>query len=81
MFQFIVAVCLNGTMLNSKTKHVMNLGKMLDTCISNHKNSTQNNNNSELCTDCKQDYMNLNDYYNTHKINNEFCMDVVDLVS
>lgn len=77
---FIVTVCLDGTVLNDKSKQVMRLGKMLDSCISNHlSNSTKQN--SSLCADCKEDYMNLNNYYNAHKINNEFCMDVVDLVS
>lgn len=72
-------MCLNGTVLNDKTKHVMKLGKLLDSCISNHINGTKHN--SSLCADCKEDYMNLNNYYNTHKINKEFCMDVIDLVS
>lgn len=57
----------------------MDLGKVLDICITNNKNNTKHN--STICTDCRQDYTNLNNYYNTHKIKNEFCMDVVDLVS
>lgn len=73
-------LCLDGTALNDKTKQVMRLGKMLDSCISNHSgNNTKHN--SSLCIDCKEDYTNLNNYYNTHKINNEFCMDVVDLIN
>lgn len=73
-------LCLDGTVLNDKTKQVMRLGKLLDSCISNHSHNSTNQ-NSSLCVDCKEDYMNLNNYYNTHKINNEFCMDVVDLIN
>lgn len=72
-------VCLNGTVLNERTKHVICLEKSLDNCISDHTNGTEPN--STLCVDCKEFYQNLISYYNMHKVNNEFCMDVVDLVS
>lgn len=73
-------MCLNsnGT-LNGETQYIMGLGDILDSCVAKHINDT--NHNSSLCTDCKDNYMTLNSYYITHKINNVFCMDVVDLVS
>lgn len=78
-FYFVVTVCLNlnGT-LNDNTKHIINLGYNFDTCVTTHTNST--NNSLPLCTLCKDNYMALNNYYIKHKIDNVFCMDVVDLV-
>lgn len=75
-FIVIVSVCLNGTVLNGRTEHVINLGKQLDNCISKHKDY-----NLTICTECKDNYKNLINYYNEQKIKEEFCMDVVDLVS
>ncbi|VVC43511.1 Osteopetrosis-associated transmembrane protein 1 precursor [Cinara cedri] len=70
---------LNGT-LNDKTKYIMHLGDVLDSCVTKHIiNGT--NHSSSLCTDCKEAYMTLNSYYITHKIDNVFCMDVVDLIN
>lgn len=57
----------------------MRLGTFLDSCISNHKNGTEPN--STLCSDCKEDYLNLTNYYNEYKVYNGFCMDIVDLVN
>lgn len=79
-FYFIIIVCLNGTVFNDKTKGVMIRGDNLDTCISKHINDTKLSNTS-ICTDCKQYYVNLTNYYNKYKNDNTFCMDVVDLVS
>ncbi|XP_026822617.1 osteopetrosis-associated transmembrane protein 1-like [Rhopalosiphum maidis] len=73
-------LCLNGTVFNDKTKGVMIRGDNLDECISKHINDTQLS-NSSLCADCKQYYINLTNYYNKHKNDNTFCMDVVDLIN
>lgn len=73
-------MCLNGTVFNDKTRGVMIRGDNLDKCISKHINDTKLSNTS-LCADCKQYYVNLTNYYNKHKNDNTFCMDVVDLVS
>lgn len=57
----------------------MKRGKFFSACVSNHKNGTEPN--STLCSDCKKDYEELIDYYNSQKLTNEFCMDVVDMVN
>lgn len=73
-------LCLNGTVFNDKTRGVMIRGDNLDECISKHINDTKLSNTS-LCADCKQYYLNLTNYYNKHKNDNTFCMDVVDLIN
>ncbi|XP_050422122.1 osteopetrosis-associated transmembrane protein 1 isoform X2 [Adelges cooleyi] len=73
------SLCLNDKVPNDQTKHVMMLGKLFESCISNHINSS--NSNSTVCVDCKGDYLNLTNYYNEYKKTREFCMDVVDLIN
>lgn len=75
----LFAVCLNDTVLDGRAKEVMKRARFLKACISNHNNGTELN--FTLCSDCKNDYDELTNYYNRQKINSEFCMDVIDLVS
>ncbi|XP_050542886.1 osteopetrosis-associated transmembrane protein 1 [Daktulosphaira vitifoliae] len=73
------SLCLNGTELNDRTKEVIKLGKQFQACTVNHMNDT--NLNGSICTFCKSDYQELNDFYNKHRKEKEFCMDVVDLIN
>jgi len=70
-------VCLDGVVLNERTKQIIKREKLLEACISNHRNDTKNN---SFCFGCKSEYDDLNSFYNTQKIDYEFCMDVVDMV-
>jgi len=71
-------VCLDGVVLNERTKQIIKREKLLEACMSNHRNDIKNN---SFCFGCKSEYDDLNSFYNTHKIDYEFCMDVVDMVS
>lgn len=69
-------MCLNGTLLNERSKELKNRTDDLNACITKHTQF-----NSTPCSVCRKDYDNLINYYNSQKINNEFCMDIIDLVS
>lgn len=67
---------MNGTFLNENSMELKKRGAHLNACITNHSKF-----NSTICSDCKRNYDELINYYNSKKINYEFCMDIVDLVS
>lgn len=69
---------MDDTVLNDRTKSVLNYASQLDDCLLNHTNL---NDNLTICSDCKKNYEELNNFYDLHKIEKEFCMDIVDLVS
>lgn len=75
MFYLIVTACLepNGLDINNRTKKIQNLEKSFSKCLLEF--------NSTYCDSCKQSYLDLTGTYDIEKSSEEFCMDIVDLVS
>lgn len=63
--------------LTDTTVKLISLSDNTKACISNHENSTGNSSQT-ICNECKDEYLELNNYYNRHRTR---CMDIVDLVN
>lgn len=72
MLDFVVKACFNDHDLNNRTKEVLKISDEFKLCT---------NHSSHICVDCKERYLSLINDYNSIKINENVCIDVVDLVS
>ena len=71
----------NHTELNSDTKEILHLQDLTTNCINEKEgNDPSCNSSSIVCVDCVHYYQLLNDFYDSHKSYNGFCMDIVDMV-
>jgi Osteopetrosis-associated transmembrane protein 1 precursor. len=63
--------------MTDTTVKLLDLSELTDACILTNQNTSVNS-SQIVCDKCKEDYLNLNSYYNCHK--SAVCMDIVDMV-
>ncbi|KAI5731735.1 osteopetrosis-associated transmembrane protein 1 [Diaphorina citri] len=64
--------------MTDTTVKLLDLSELTDACILTNQNTSVNS-SQIVCDKCKEDYLNLNSYYNCHK--SAVCMDIVDMMN